>query len=89
MTELGKKQILIRPVKNKAKESSSDDLLNKIASCVKVMIDGPWDEIKLANEDTLMDFKKAHRATLVVNLKPLLGHLGYEYINGVKWKVNT
>lgn len=89
MIELGKRQILIRPLQKKIDDQTAAGLMDEIASCVKVVVDGKWNELRLENGDSVIDFNKARKATIRVDLIGILKAIGIEYFNGTKWDIQT
>ena len=88
MLQLGKRQILMRPLKKKIEDETTDGLINEIAECVKVVIKGKWNELRLENGDSVIDFNGC-KATIKVDLIGILKAIGIEYLDGVKWDIRT
>lgn len=88
MLQLGKRQILMRPLKKKIEDETSNGLVNEIAECVKVVIKGKWNELRLENGDSVIDFNGC-KATIKVDIIGILKAIGIEYFDGVKWDIRT
>lgn len=88
MLQLGKRQILMRPLKKKIEDETADGLINEIADCIKVVIKGKWNELRLENGDSVIDFNGC-KATIKVDLIGILKAIGIEYFDGVKWDIRT
>ena len=88
MLQLGKRQILMRPLKKKIEDETADGLINEIADCIKVVIKGKWNELRLENGDSVIDFNGS-RASIKVDLVGILKAIGIEYFDGIKWDIQT
>lgn len=88
MLQLGKRQILMRPLKKKIEDETADGLINEIADCIKVVIKGKWNELRLENGDSVIDFNGC-KATIKVDLIGILKAIGIECFDGVKWDIRT